>query len=72
MHLKHTYSKYAVHIQQIYDKYKGEYHTHEDGTICAGPHDKGIIVPNRILKIENTLTKGMMIKLIIQVMIIVP
>ena len=34
----------------IYDKYKGEYHKHTDGHICAGPHDMGNIVMERILK----------------------
>jgi hypothetical protein len=38
----------------IYDKYNGEYHTHSDGSICAGPHDMGFVNHDRML-IDNTL-----------------
>ena len=32
-----------------YNRYNGEYHIHEDGSICAGPHDMGYVIPTRIL-----------------------
>ena len=33
----------------IYNRYNGEYHIHEDGSICAGPHDMGYVIPTRVL-----------------------
>jgi len=33
----------------LWEEYNGEYHTHQNGEICAGIHDKMKIVKRRLL-----------------------
>ena len=37
----------------LWNKYNGEYHTHYNGQICAGNHDRKTINPDRLLFVNN-------------------
>jgi len=41
----------------LWEEYKGEYHTHQNGEICAGPHDEMKIIKRRLL-VRLTESKG--------------
>ena len=50
---KELYSKQ----HPMYQKYNGQYHIHDDGMICAGPHDMDYVVPERLLKRKRVVIK---------------
>ena len=42
----------------LWDRYDGEYHTHHNGEICAGPHDREMMIdPERILSVGGRVLK---------------
>lgn len=42
----------------LWDQYNGEYHTHVNGEVCAGPHDREMMIdPGRVLSVGGRVLK---------------